>query len=107
MNKIKNVVTYDNYTQKMEELNELVKELNIFIHKVATENADGLPQGIPSTVNGIAGIRQILNCGYNKALNIMSNPKYQTAFFGEKGARNRLCDTRKLLTLMRNDNARV
>lgn len=31
----------------------------------------------------------------------MTNPKYQSAFYGKRGERNRLCDTQKLLNLMK------
>lgn len=95
-----NEVTIENYQEKITQLNNLISQINRFVVSLQDEQSNPLPQGLPATVNGTAGIMQILHCGRSKANDIMNNPKYQSAFCGGKGTRNRLCDTKKLLALM-------
>ena len=95
-----NAVTDTNYREKICEFKYLLEQLTSFIDDIVTNRQSGLPDGLPATVSGTDGVMQILKCGRSKATDIMNNPKYQSAFYGGKGTRKRLCNTRELLTLM-------
>lgn len=105
MNNLNNTtaVTNTNYREKICEFKSLLEQLTSFIDDIVTNRQNGLPDGLPATVCGTEGVMQILKCGRSKATDIMNDPKYQSAFFGKKGTRKRLCNTRELLTLMQKD----
>jgi len=94
-------ITLGNYKEKFIQLQNLVNGFANFLACMEAKTTNSLPAGMPPTVNGIVVVMQILNCGRSKAYEIMTNPKYQSAFYGKRGERNRLCDTQKLLNLMK------
>ena len=85
-------ITLGNYKEKFIQLQNLVNGFANFLACMEAKTTNSLPAGMPPTVNGI---------GRSKAYEIMTNPKYQSAFYGKRGERNRLCDTQKLLNLMK------
>ena len=93
-------VTKNNYREKICECKSLLEQITIFIDEKMNEH-NSLPDDIPTTVCGTEGVMKVLQCGRSKATDIMNDPKYQSAFFGGKGTRKRLCDTRVLLSLKR------
>lgn len=98
------VVNNTNYREKISEFRFLLDQLTSFMDDMVNNKQNGLPDDIPTTVCGTEGVMRILHCGRSKATDIMNAPQYQSAFFGKKGSRKRLCDTRVLLNLMRQDH---
>lgn len=100
--KLKKQLTETLSPKQIKELEKIVETLVNELTELFTSTT--LPEGMPSVVYGAEGIMSVFKCSKSKALKIIENEKYQSAFLSPKGTRNRPCNVAKLFELMNKSN---